>query len=162
MSVQLHIPDSQLPVVKKAMESAYQELKKRIEPLQKEMEDMEPLLIQLGIIPGKQEYKTSNHVPADFNSWLNIVLPPQPVNGYNRAWRWLQKIEYVLVQAKRAMTSIEIVEELSKIDPAESKVRLMNSVPATLSTAFKERKLTRATNERGEYIYDVVSDEEPF
>jgi|GEM_PF-3650421 len=158
MSVSMQIPESQIPLVRKAYEEAYQRIRNQIESLEKELADMKPILIQLGILEVEEPAwtveanQTSTAIPKELETYDN--------DGYRKNWKWLQKIEFIIERAGRPLTSGEIIDQILTREPTETKTKLLNSIPATLSVAWKENKLKRTINLDGEYKYEIEVD--PF
>ncbi len=147
MAENFHVPDSEVPFLQKTYSERYESLTIQLTSLAKQIELMTPMLIQLGIIEDVQQAPTATVIGDD---------------GYNPSWKWLQKIEFLLNLAMIPKTSTEIVEEIVKREPKESRSRVMNSVPATLSTAANNvfTNVKRKLNAKGEYEYWI--DNLPF
>lgn len=151
-----NIPESHVPLLKRLYEGKYQELRTKLDPLLKEMAEMEPILFQLGIITPKNAELSIDEGDDLLGPYIPSILP----DGYNPSWRWLQKIEFILNHSGKPMTSSELIEDIMRREPNEQPTRLANSIPATLSTAARDRKIERKMNERNEYEYWI--NENPF
>ena len=156
MSLILNIPDGEASFWKNVYEERYNNLLKKIQPLQMELEQMMPVLMQLGIL--QKEEQTSRAASDGLISLDKLVHE----DGYDPSWKWMQKIEFVLSNSSVPQTSAEIIEEILRREPSEIRTRLLNSIPATLSTAVKavSSDIRRKQNVKGEYEYFL--DNSPF
>lgn len=155
------IPDSQVRVLLDLYVKQYSDYMARKAALDKEYQDMVPVLIALGILSDneerkqekKQDYALSERMQSIFSS---IEMAMLFGNKYNPDWPWLRKSIYAIELAGTPLTSNEIVDVVKHFfEPETDRDKLMNSIPATLSVAFKEGKIIRQMNDKGEYEYKL-------
>lgn len=87
---------------------------------------------------------------------LDIGTLTQPHKKYNLDWTWVDKIEYILQEANKALTTSEIVTRVIRLDPKleghERKV--LGSISAVLSAKSKPGgRFKRGENERGALVF---------
>lgn len=147
----INIPDSEYPLFQKVYKERYDSIMEKLHPLQKELDELRPLFEQLGIIEKFDNKGTTELTknPATFEIMED---------GYNPKWSWLRKVEFILDMKQTPLTSVLLIDEICKREPGLNKIKLRNSIPATLSLAAKDKKIKRKLNDRKEYEY-WISDE---
>jgi hypothetical protein len=149
--IEFKVPDKHLPQLKEAYKKIYGDFKVRWTAILEEWRELEPVLLQLGII----EPKIQGQEKATQANKSEAIHPS--TNGYNPNWTWMQKSVYILKKAGRPLTSKEIIDYLiNNCEPGIPPAKLINSIPATLSVASKEGKLLRIKKDNGEYVYDII------
>ena len=155
--VTLKIPESHLSHLRPAYEKIYAELLERIESVASEWRDLAPMLDQLGIahIPPEKIFLNSDermYVKGDLqaNKIFHIV-DNDSIFGvtlkYDPNASWLERAKFVIREARRSLTTNEIVEAIGKYQRELLPSQIANSIPATLSVAAKDGKIQR--NEDG-------------
>jgi len=140
----LDIPENQLAVLRDFYEGKAKPIWERLTASQKQWEEIEPMLKQLGISFSEKE---AANVTA---------IAPMGNGGYDKNWSWLRKAEFVLNGQGKNLSSLEIIDVLiENFEPTLEKQKAINSLPATLSVAAKHNKILRHKNENGEYVYEV-------
>lgn len=147
MLVKIEIPDTQLNLLKDVYGKKYTELTDSAKAIHKEIEEMKPLLLQLGIIAAP---KNDSEIIAKKNGTIEV---------YNVEWGWLDKCMFVM-RKHGACTPQEIAEILVKTyDTTLDKDVILNSIPATLSVEARKlegAKVIRFKREgEREYVYDI-------
>lgn len=159
----IEIPESQTSFIKEVYEKKYADYLARKEAITREGKELEPMLIALGIIqkkPSQSKITFDGDISPELKKIFQTFEVSVDVFGkstYSQNWSWLQKCKHLLEVAESPMTSNEIIEVLLKYyEPELQRDKLGNSIPATLSVAWKENKLTRNKRENGEYEYNLV------
>jgi hypothetical protein len=170
MAVDLQIPDSHIPKLRETYKAIYAEFWNQNARVLQEWTELYPILKKLGIIqePGTETDPSSQIVfsnkdginvhalGATFNNSNSPVNALFNTDRYDPAWTWLSKAQYIIRRAGRPMTSVEIIDEVIRHEPGQSRQHLINSIPATLSVAGRDGRFKREKNEKDEWIYDVV------
>lgn len=164
---EVRLPESQKAFLRPIYIDKYQEWKNRMANLEKEYQELKPMLVALGIIDIKIEkvqepnkLQSENDTTPIYSERLKGILSNIDLsialsrNNYDSTWGWLKKCKYVIELANMRLTSNDIIDVVSDFFERElSKASLNNSIPATLSVAAKEGKIFRERNENGEYEY---------
>ncbi len=148
----IEVDDTQLEVIKNYYQNIAADKYNRMVMTKMEYESAKndfdlliPILKQLGIY-SDAEANTRNDTSV-------IILKKL---SYNKDWGWLSKAIHAIKEIDRPLTALQIIDELiGKYEPGMSRERAMNSLPATLSVAYKEGKINRKTNENKEYEYFI-------
>jgi hypothetical protein len=98
---------------------------------------------------------------GDLNLLLQQLYPPQLAteieivseNGYDKDWSIRQKAQYILVKAKRAMTTAEIANTIIEYEKGADR----KAVVRNLSVVFaSSNKFDKEKNQKGENIYNIA------
>lgn len=132
----LEVPESLISEVSAIYAGKAEYIINRFNILREEWISLEPSLKKIGLKYQSpfEELKTSN--------------------GYNPFESWLNKSIYFMEKEGRPLTSKEIISLVSEIEPNINKGLLINSIPATLSVAARNGRITRTLNNY-EWIYSI-------
>jgi hypothetical protein len=151
MATQLDIPDSQLPKFREIYTNMAQDILDRLASAQREWEDIQPILGQLGIKLGTEGKKTRSRSTEPLIAPIDLSL------GYDKNWSWAKKAAYVITIKGKALSAKEIIDILeTEFEPTIDRVKAGNSLPSTLSVESTRNNKFSRTNLNGEYIYDVI------
>lgn len=94
----------------------------------------------------------NSKVVESINSFHKYPYDPNFTNA--------QKIEFVLKAAGRAMTSAEIINEISKHQPGWDRMKIISSISAVLSMGTSGARgtkilYTKSQNGKGENVYEL-------
>jgi hypothetical protein len=155
MAMKLEIPDSHLPEFKRIYTDKAYTIKSKIEELNAELSELEPILTQLGIKLNTDSVLNKKKPvikKITFGEIDNLIS-----KDYNSSWTWIKKSQYVIT-LNGAQTALQIIEALIKIDPTLNIDLLRRSIPATLSMATTSLNpiFSRIKNEKNEWLYDII------
>lgn len=89
-----------------------------------------------------------------------IVMSTVPIytpDGYNVNASQIQKAEFVLKEANKALTTAEIVEKIIQLEPSKDKRKTAAGLSAVLGDYAKRNKVvTRYKNKNGELVYSLI------
>jgi hypothetical protein len=150
MPLQLEIPEGAIKSTKAAIAQSAKETLNNLNALVREWEALQPVLTQLEINVGQPIYPTARQKSfISTDREIDFFL-----SRYDRNWTWLEKARFVLGKNGGPMSAKDIIETIiNKHEQDLSREKAMNSMPGTLSVAFKEGKINRQPIDGGEFEY---------
>lgn len=157
------IPDSELMYMRNMYQKRYEDYRNRLEILIEEGEQLKSIMKALGLEwhpPFSNEEINYNEIDDNrlrlIEAAIDFHLKVIGGDTYSEKMSWLPKCRHVLNIVDIPLTTNEIIEVLIRyFEPTLDRQKAVNSIPATLSVAWKEGKIDRKQNENGEFVYYV-------
>jgi hypothetical protein len=135
MPLQVTIPDEDVKNLMHYYIQQRNELQSQIAVLQDRINRVDAIINQfrMGVMASNQQNGRQIKLPA--------------MEGYSDNWTWGKKIDFVLRQAGRPLSSRQIMERIHQLEPDIKENLLKNSVPGTVSSLVAAGALLRELNE---------------
>jgi hypothetical protein len=154
MPVKIDIPDSQLPKMRELYTNMAKEILARMQGLNSEWQELQPILEQLGIDLRIEKPKKRKQEPRE-----PLLHDADVVFGYSVDWGWAKKAAFVIQIKGKPLTAKGIIDILSnEYERNLDVITAGNSLPSTLSVQARKGNFSRVL-ENGEYIYDLAKNE---
>jgi|GEM_PF-2843751 hypothetical protein len=145
--IKLQISGDQANMLRAYYNRRLEEINAQLRPLQKELADIQQLLLQLDQKPNKGVARLwSDSQPAD-----NLIVE------YPKDATWQKKVTWVLGKLGKPCTTAEVVDYITdNFEPTLDRVRAVRSVSATLTAAGSEQFYKKTKNEKNENVFELV------
>jgi hypothetical protein len=147
MPIHIEIKDNHIKDLIEFYSNKQKSLKDQISRLEKDLRDVTATISQL---------KQRNIDPT--TSAASLLTESQI---FSSKWPWVKKIAFVIQEARKPLTTKEIVESLDAYEPktGEAKKSAISSVSSTLTVKSgkysDKRDFIKSVSETGDFAYDI-------